>query len=145
MKAVNAQLVKTNRTAIKNCKILDNKLCNAVKYIEVQAEKITKQTTLIDVLEKCSTELDKVLNMVEEVSDTEKRMTKLYPKVQMMKDDVKELEKHVKQIAMENRIEACNEEIEAMEVIDVITDKYDARSGNIKNLERCTKKEIYQK
>ena len=71
-------------------------------------------------------------------------MTKLHPKVQMMKDDVKELEKHVKQIAMENRIEACNEEIEAMEVIDVITDKYDARSGNIKNLERCTKKEIYQ-
>ena len=43
-----------------------------MKYIEAQTEKIAKQTILIDVLEKRSTELDEVLNMVEVVSYTER-------------------------------------------------------------------------
>ena len=34
MKAVSAQLVKTNSTAIKDCKILENKICSAMKYTE---------------------------------------------------------------------------------------------------------------
>ena len=64
----------------------------------------------------------------------------------MTEDDVKELEKNVKRIAMENRIETCNEEIKAMEVrIDVITYTYDARSRNIKKSCRGIRRKEYTK
>ena len=68
MRAVNTQLVQTNSTAIKNCRILENKLSKATQYMERQAKEIDELTSLTNELEKRSTEVDKVIELLKDVT-----------------------------------------------------------------------------
>ena len=68
MRAVNTQLVQTNSTAIKNCRILENKLSKATQYMEKQAKEIDELTSLTNELEKRSTEVNKVLKSLKDIT-----------------------------------------------------------------------------
>ena len=68
MRAVNAQLVHTSSTAIRNSTILENKLSKAKTSIDEQAQTIEEQTALIEILETRSTKVESVLNLIQSVT-----------------------------------------------------------------------------